>query len=254
MPPAAAAVAGLAGAVIGGVQKKKAEKKAQQFAEEQERRAQEEARRREEIIAERAYLTPEEEKRERRYMELEARRLPILEERARMTGAELVEPTLQPQLELVRQMINAEANRRGVFGGLPEGGIRFEQLGRAGVELAIKSAQEQMAAQQQARAELADFLRTGQTLSAGARARQAETAMGGQQLGAGITGQAAQRRADITTDVLGAQMQSGAELASMGGRLLGGSLSSLSSEVSPLTRLSQRTRGLTWDYASPSEY
>ena len=52
------------------------------------------------------------------------------------------------ELELVRQMVNQEANRRGVFGGLPEGGIRFEQLGRAGVELAIKSAREKMAQQQ----------------------------------------------------------------------------------------------------------
>lgn len=56
--------------------------------------------------------------------------------------------TFGNELELVRQMVNQEANRRGVFGGLPEGGIRFEQLGRAGVELAIKSAKEKMAQQQ----------------------------------------------------------------------------------------------------------
>ncbi len=49
------------------------------------------------------------------------------------------------ELSLVRNMVNQEANRRGVFGGLPEGGIRFEQLGRAGVELAIKSARESLA-------------------------------------------------------------------------------------------------------------
>ena len=56
--------------------------------------------------------------------------------------------TFGNELELVRQTVNAEANRRGVFGGLPEGGIRFEQLGRAGVELAIKSAREKMTQQQ----------------------------------------------------------------------------------------------------------
>src|SRR3990167_3519017 len=56
--------------------------------------------------------------------------------------------TFAQELELVRQMVNQEANRRGVFGGLPEGGIRFEQLGRSGVELAIKSAREKMAQQQ----------------------------------------------------------------------------------------------------------
>jgi len=56
--------------------------------------------------------------------------------------------TLEQQLELARQRINAEANRRGVFGGTPEGGIRFEQLGRAGVDLAIKSARERQTAEQ----------------------------------------------------------------------------------------------------------
>jgi len=49
-----------------------------------------------------------------------------------------------PELELTRQMVNQEANKRGVFNGLPEGGIRFEQLGRAGVDLAIKSARERL--------------------------------------------------------------------------------------------------------------
>lgn len=59
------------------------------------------------------------------------------------------EPTAMfaPELELARQMVNQEANRRGVFGGLPEGGIRFENLGRAGVDLAIKSARERLAQQ-----------------------------------------------------------------------------------------------------------
>lgn len=59
------------------------------------------------------------------------------------------EDTLKEQLELARTQINAEAQRRGVFGGRPEGGIRFEMLGRAGVELAIKSAREKEAARQQ---------------------------------------------------------------------------------------------------------
>jgi len=52
---------------------------------------------------------------------------------------------LSPELELARQRVNAEANRRGVFGGQPEGGIRFEQLGRANVDLAVKAASERIA-------------------------------------------------------------------------------------------------------------
>ena len=38
------------------------------------------------------------------------------------------ESQLENNLELVRMQVNQEAQRRGVFGGLPEGGIRFEQL------------------------------------------------------------------------------------------------------------------------------
>ena len=68
----------------------------------------------------------------------------------------------ESELELTRQMVNAEANRRGVFGGLPEGGIRFEQLSRAGVDLAIKSARERLN-QQNA------LLNTYLTLKSGAR-------------------------------------------------------------------------------------
>ena len=48
------------------------------------------------------------------------------------------------ELDLVLQEVNKAANRRGVYGGLPEGGIRFENLGRAGVDLAIKSARERL--------------------------------------------------------------------------------------------------------------
>lgn len=64
----------------------------------------------------------------------------------RITGTD--QDILANELELVRQQVNQEANRRGVFGGTPEGGIRFENLGRAGIELAIGSARERMAQQQ----------------------------------------------------------------------------------------------------------
>lgn len=77
--------------------------------------------------------------------------------------------TLNQSLELARQSVNAEANRRGVFGGLPEGGIRFEQLGRAGVDLAIKSASERMAQRQQALSNASTLATLFQNLSAGAR-------------------------------------------------------------------------------------
>lgn len=79
------------------------------------------------------------------------------------------EDTLNQSLELARQSVNAEANRRGVFGGLPEGGIRFEQLGRAGVDLAIKSASERMAQRQQSLTNASTLATIFQNLSAGAR-------------------------------------------------------------------------------------
>ncbi|MDI6732316.1 MAG: hypothetical protein QME16_00085 [Planctomycetota bacterium] len=79
------------------------------------------------------------------------------------------EDTLPQQLELARQMVNAEANRRGVFGGTPEGGIRFEQLGRAGVDLAIKSAAERQAARQQSLSNAFQTIQAYQALSSGAR-------------------------------------------------------------------------------------
>jgi len=59
------------------------------------------------------------------------------------------ESTLSGELELARQMVNQEANRRGVFGGQPEGGIRFEQLGRSAIDLAVKSANARQAQRQQ---------------------------------------------------------------------------------------------------------
>ena len=77
--------------------------------------------------------------------------------------------TLNEQLELSRTMVNAEANKRGVFGGTPEGGIRFENLGRAGVDLAIKSAEANAAARQQDLANASTLATLFQNLSAGAR-------------------------------------------------------------------------------------
>ena len=79
------------------------------------------------------------------------------------------ESTLAPELELARQMVNQEANRRGVFAGLPEGGIRFEQLGRAGIDLAIKSANERMAYRQQALTNAVGAINAYSTLETGAR-------------------------------------------------------------------------------------
>ena len=79
------------------------------------------------------------------------------------------EDTLNQQLELARTMVNAEANRRGVFGGLPEGGIRFENLGRAGVDLAIQSASGRQAARQQDLSNASTLATLFQNLSTGAR-------------------------------------------------------------------------------------
>lgn len=221
MPPVVAAAAiGLGGTIYATQQRKKSEKRAREAAERAESKAREEARRVEEATA----LTPEEQTREERAFGLEKRRLPILEERAGMPGEELIrgtgpiaqtaldqilsgvrqpeelfESTLEPELELVRQMVNQEAVKRGVFSGLPEGGIRFEQLGRAGVELAIKSARERRAARQEAlsnaaaviseslgqektaRGELSGFLKDIQNLSARGRERSAQGVLRGSQ-------------------------------------------------------------------------
>src|SRR3990167_9281898 len=117
----------------------------------------------------------------------------------------------EPELELTRQMVNAEANRRGVFGGLPEGGIRFENLGRAGVDLAIKSARERLNQQnalvnaylslksgargeagtvaeraltskERASTELAQFLQDLQSQSAASKGRAASAGLGAAQI------------------------------------------------------------------------
>lgn len=138
--------------------------------------------------------------------------------------------TFGNELELVRQMVNQEANRRGVFGGLPEGGIRFEQLGRAGVELAIKSAREKMAQQQslatgfinlaqnaraeagtvgeraldtsgQARSDIDAFLANQQKLTSGSRGRAADVGLSA----AGIADRGVARSYDTITDVYGQQ-------------------------------------------------
>ena len=84
--------------------------------------------------------------------------------------------TLEPELELARQMVNAEANKRGVFAGQPEGGIRFEQLGRAGVDLAIKSASERMAYRQQTLTNAVNAINAYSTLQTGARSEAAGVA------------------------------------------------------------------------------
>jgi hypothetical protein len=138
------------------------------------------------------------------------------------------ESTLSQELELARQMVNQEANRRGVFGGLPEGGIRFEQLGRAAIDLAVKSAEAKQAARQQdlanamtavsnyatmsekargesatlsssalseqerARTELETFLSNMETLSQNAKQRTANVGIGASQL--------AQNQRGLTTD------------------------------------------------------
>lgn len=154
--------------------------------------------------------------------------------------------TFGNELELVRQMVNQEANRRGVFGGLPEGGIRFEQLGRAGVELAIKSAREKMAQQsnlasnfitlaQGARAEAGDVGQSAITASDKARAELDAFLANQEQLNAQSQGRAAQvalRSAEIAdtgrarsygtiTDIYGRQEGEGAAYKAMGISQLG---------------------------------
>lgn len=242
-----AAVAGV-GAAKAAKEQRKAVESAQQAAVAQEERATVEARRTEERIEAATRLTPEEKARETRAFELEERRLPVLEERAGVPGEELIrragpisgslldqilaetrdpeaffESTLEPELELARQFVNKEAVRRGVFEGLPEGGIRFEQLGRAGVELAIKSAQARQSSRQQAlsnaaevirsavgeetqaRGELDKFLGSIQTLSAEARGRAGQGVVAGQQVATPITREAAARRSGAEQEIAGVQ-------------------------------------------------
>lgn len=70
------------------------------------------------------------------------------------------ESTLQPQLELTEDYINRQAQRRGLL----RSGLPIEQMGRAGVELAIREAE----ARRQARADalaraagLTEYMQTG---------------------------------------------------------------------------------------------
>lgn len=100
------------------------------------------------------------------------------------------ESTLQPQLQLVGDLINRNAQQRGLL----RSGIPIEQMGRAGVDLAIKEAQGRMAARSQAQAKgsalaqyteqgaqnrlanLGNLYSTQQSLGGGAMNRQAGSA------------------------------------------------------------------------------
>ena len=291
MPPLAVAAvvvgAGVAGTIIGGRQQKKAAEKAQAEARRQEEAA---TARAEETTAriEEATIAPNIEELERRAgvpgEELlkevgpqTARLLKEIEERGGLTGEELFrregeipselqervlegarvpggtfEDTLKQQLELSRLEVNKEAARRGVFGGLPEGGIRFEQLGRAGVDLAIKSARERETARQQdlinasalatqflelsakARGETADVGEAGRMEAERARdelerafGRKAEGVIRGQELDIARTEPAAERRTGIAQDIYGIEAGQGARLQEAGLGLIGQGAGSL---------------------------
>lgn len=156
------------------------------------------------------------------------------------------EDLLKNELELVTNRINAEANRRGVFGGQPEGGIRFEQLGRAGVDLAINSARESLAqkaaaseafinlsqnaraeagtvgesamgASDRARAELDQFLTNIQSLDASAKGR----ALSAAGLGSQVLENANARSFGINSDIFGQRAGQGAALQNAGIGFLG---------------------------------
>lgn len=146
------------------------------------------------------------------------------------------------ELGLVLDQIQADANRRGVLGAERlEGNIGFESLGRAGVDLAIKSARERLAQQQalsqaffnlsqgsraeagrvgetaigssdRARAELQKFLNDIQSLDAASKGRVLQAT-----LGAGSI--AADRQAQIFAaqqDIFGSQAGLGENLLSAG--------------------------------------
>jgi hypothetical protein len=166
---------------------------------------------------------------------------------------------LSPELEIARQSVNAEANRRGVFGGSPEGGIRFEQLGRANVDLAIKAASQRIAQRnalanayltlganqrsesgtlaerslsekERARAELQSFLSGEQNLSEAAKGRTTNAGFNAAQIG-----EAGNARAfDTSTSVFGQRAAAGQDmmnqglstLGQLGGNYLSGGLTS----------------------------
>src|SRR3990167_6734212 len=157
-------------------------------------------------------------------------------ERVEQPGAQ---DTFAPELELVRTMVNAEANRRGVFGGLPQGGIRFEQLGRAGVDLAIKSARESLAQKaalssayinmgQNARAEAGTFGERALTTSQQAREEldlflsgKSQTSAKVATQAAGIADQGIARSYNTISDIYATQAGEGAALKNAGLSALG---------------------------------
>ena len=75
--------------------------------------------------------------------------------------------TLQPSLALAQDAVKARAAQRGVLGS----GLELEQLGRAGVDLAIKEAAQREASRQQAYTNFRDVYGLGQ----GLRSRQIGT-------------------------------------------------------------------------------
>lgn len=153
---------------------------------------------------------------------------------------------LAPELELARQSVNAEANRRGVFSGQPEGGIRFEQLGRANVDLAVKAASQRIAQRnalanaylslgsnqraesgtlaerslsekERARAELQSFLSGEQNLSESAKGRTTGAAFNAADIGES----GAARAFNTTSEIFGQQQGQGAALQAQGLNSLG---------------------------------
>jgi hypothetical protein len=113
------------------------------------------------------------------------------------------EDVFGPNLELLRGEVGQFAARRGIVGS----GLELEQLGRTGVELAIRQAQarEQLRADQvnralsgqqsletigaQRRGELTGFLQNLQALEDARRAREVGAVSGGAQTGASIQSQ-----------------------------------------------------------------
>ena len=250
-----ASLSPVAGVIKGSKDKRKAEEKAFQEAE----KLRQEGREREARLIEASALTAPEQRREEEAFALERRKGKELERRAGLPGEDLLRETggisqsaldrtqelvddptggfesvLAEELELARQFVNQQANRRGVFGGKPAGGIRFEQLGRAGIDLAIKSARERLAARnsaidrafqvtqeglrqgQIARGEEAQFLSGQQSLSQRGR----ERAVAGTESALGFGERGGVRGSGITTDILGGRIQEGAELQKSSAQLI----------------------------------
>ena len=188
MPGVIPAAIAIGSAAIGASQKNKAQKQAMSAAEEQQQRALEEQRRLEEKFGltpgelerqDRMFALEKQ-----RQAELQGRadtsgeqllrqQGPITDQllneimgRQGMTGQQLFEregdinkqlveqianfdeQAFAPELALTLQGVNQQANRRGVYGGLPQGGINFEMMGRAGVDLAVRKATERLNQQQ----------------------------------------------------------------------------------------------------------